>query len=1111
MKKSNRTSTEALRRIETARIEGSYSLNLSGVTLNEIPSEIGELKELRVLNLGERSEFDGTGSWWNHELDSNCEHNFDDLTPIQSLTQLVALSIAGCSRITELRPLLHLENLKQLDLEYCRSLRDISALAQLKQLRALVLNPGWEDTCLDDFGALEPLTELRILHLSGCEKLYEIDVLSNMTRLQELELSGQICDLNALRDMRELRSLNSYCDRLGDIGALAGLKALRRLNLRGSNVRDLAPIGHLSSLEELELSDCSAVVSWAPVSNLKKLRSLNLSQNSRLTDLRALAGLSNLRELDLSYCKSLSDLNPLTVLTRLEELNLSDCEQLRDGSPLGRMPSLSTLDFSDCKNLTNFTFLKTLQNLRELRLDNCRGSFAPIRDLLDGMKELSIRECQFDDLPQELISKDWNDNAVERIRAHFADLQDGAVVDAELKLFVLGNGGVGKTQLSRRLRGEPFDPSIPSTHGIHLGEFKIAPKAGEPEIQLCCWDFGGQDIYHGTHALFLQRHGIFLILWAPSHETGETKVGALTVKNRPLAYWLDYVRGLAGLKSPILIVQGQCDDGPPPAPRESPTDFEHLENLFVSSQTGRGPSELKKSLGRAVSKLMKDRPLQKIGAGRVKVRERIRELQKAGVRTLEIEKFRELCAEVGKVHNPDALLDYLHTSGVVFFKSGLFKNSIVLDQTWAIEAIYSFFDRQKTAPLLRDGRFSLGQLSSIVWPNLSAAEQKVVLEMMRSCGICFPADTRANGLEESQHEFIVPDLLPEWSQARASIIDRLRAGAADEEANVKYRFLHDGILRSFLAKIGDQAGDDAVYWKYGCWFCEAKSQSVILVQAKTGYSAEAPGRGEIQLQAWGKTASSLLDSLVRMLLEVPASETPEVERKARERGRKRVGGRRREERNLAGAPVERMAIVPRSRLPDDGSRRVFLSYAWGDGSETGQEREIFVESLCKRLAEWDYEVIRDKNSIRTGDLISTFMKTMAAADRVIILLSEKYLRSFYCMTELHEIYRTSRAEKDQFLSRLIPIKSSDTAIETIKDRTKHARFWKEEYESLRDDVSGGLLGPTDLGQWARIGRWVLDVNEMLASINDQLLPTGFEAIAKSNFSEVRDLLDRNKP
>ena len=49
-------------------------------------------------------------------------------------------------------------------------------------------------------------------------------------------------------------------------------------------------------------------------------------------------------------------------------------------------------------------------------------------------------------------------------------------------------------------------------------------------------------------------------------------------------------------------------------------------------------------------------------------------------------------------------------------------------------------------------------------------------------------------------------------------------------------------------------------------------------------------------------------------------------------------------------------------------------------------------------------MVRDKTSLRYGDLISTFMKTLGQSNLVIVVLSAKYLYSTYCMTELHALY-----------------------------------------------------------------------------------------------------------
>lgn len=70
-----------------------------------------------------------------------------------------------------------------------------------------------------------------------------------------------------------------------------------------------------------------------------------------------------------------------------------------------------------------------------------------------------------------------------------------------IKLFVLGNGSAGKTQICRRLNDQAFDPNIPSTHGIDLGKITlISANEDKPEIVAHVWDFGGQDIYHGWTA-----------------------------------------------------------------------------------------------------------------------------------------------------------------------------------------------------------------------------------------------------------------------------------------------------------------------------------------------------------------------------------------------------------------------------------------------------------------------------------------------------------------------------------------------------------------------------------------------------------------------------------
>jgi internalin A len=177
-------------------------------------------------------------------------------------------------------------------------------------------------------------------------------------------------------------------------------------------------------------------------------------------------------KLDLSGLSGLNRLpRELKKLTSLQTLNLSECWRLSgDLSPLAGLTSLQALDFSGCGQLTDLSPLADLISLQTLDLSGCTGvsKFAPLEARVSTLQSISLFGCRFDDLPVEVCGDKHYQNVICELRAHLADLQSGRFYDAELKFFILGNGGVGKTQLSRRLRNLPYDPKVSTTHGIEL-------------------------------------------------------------------------------------------------------------------------------------------------------------------------------------------------------------------------------------------------------------------------------------------------------------------------------------------------------------------------------------------------------------------------------------------------------------------------------------------------------------------------------------------------------------------------------------------------------------------------------------------------------------------
>jgi internalin A len=263
---------------------------------------------------------------------------------------------------------------------------------------------------------------------------------------------------------------------------LARLTSLKSLSLKKCKQfsGDLRLLAELKSLQSLELSECELSGDLRPLAGLTSLQTLDLSGCTRLIGgLSPLAGLTSLQTLDLAICEQLTgDLSPLAGLTSLQTLALAGCEQLRGGlSPLAELKSLHWLDLHGCAWIRRFS---------------------PLESLLPTLHELYLAGCKFEDLPSEICGSDFEQNVVHEVRAHYKDLESEQRIDVEVKVLFLGNGGTGKTQLCRRLQGMDYDRNVPTTHGVKLSETKVDLDGLAEPVRLSLWDFGGQEIYHGS-------------------------------------------------------------------------------------------------------------------------------------------------------------------------------------------------------------------------------------------------------------------------------------------------------------------------------------------------------------------------------------------------------------------------------------------------------------------------------------------------------------------------------------------------------------------------------------------------------------------------------------
>ncbi|HYH65902.1 MAG TPA: leucine-rich repeat domain-containing protein [Urbifossiella sp.] len=934
---------------------------------------------------------------------------------------------------------------------------DLSRLESLRRLPPQLL--GW--------------MELRALNLSSCRGLADAAPLAALTNLTTLDLADTW---------------------VTDAAPLAALANLTDLNLSSTGVTDAAPLTALTNLTDLKLA-YTGVTDAAPLAALTNLTTLSLN-STRVTDVAPLAALANLIDLDLGHT-GVTNAAPLAALTNLTYLILN-YTKVTDATPLAALTNLTHLRLFACKQLTDSTPLAVLTNLTILSLSYSRGlAFAPLRPLLPRLVNLYLHEAQFTDLPPDVCSGEAGENQLDNVRAYYADLEAGTARDAEVKLFVLGNGRVGKTQLRRRLCGHDYDDTVPTTHGVQLEQFTLDGLDADVRVNL--WDFGGQDIYHGSHALFLDAHAVFVVLWHPDFEDGEVVEGGVRMTNRPLAYWLDYVRSEAGPDAVVLVVQARCDarGDEKPLP-QADLDGLHARTLSVSARTGRGLDVFRAELRLAVRDLLDARPPYQIGVGRAAVRDRLRAMIAADrdhepsarrYRTLPRAAFAALCAEVGGVSSPDALLTFLHRSGVVFSRPGMFGDQIILDQQWALDAVYTVFDRARVLPVFRDhGRFTRTDLAHLAWQAYSVNEQKLFLGMMKECDICFEARERHAG-GEKEPVYVAPELLPEDRDTVDRVLaGRVPRGRPPASANARLRFLHDGVLRSVLARVGRVYGDRATYWRWGCFLYDGRTDSRAVIEAARGGPADGPGGGTIAVRVWGDQPGDVLRALVQLVNAAAGRRTPAWD----------------DER-----PVEperaAPALVPAE--PPDDERVVAISYGHGDDrDDKGRDRGRFVDGLEAVMPGWGIRPLRDVNELKNLGLIREFVLTIGRSRRVVLVLSEKYLRSAYCMSELHAVWQYALGDHAEFASRVAPcVLEADLGLGDWRGRKRWADHWRAEHAAMT--AAAADLGRDDKVLWHEIGRWVQDVPDMLSFVSNMVAVRGFAALTADGYAAVRAMID----
>jgi len=647
----------------------------------------------------------------------------------------------------------------------------------------------------DDIPAFWLPTALQRMRMSMCQNTYLLDEAGNVIALNLYQNGLTHFEFKKPTEWQYLRVLFLAENLLSQLWVPAALSRLECLdisdNLELSTIEFEAPLPMLDTLE---------------------------GSDSGLTQLELSAGFQYLKKIDLSRSK-LQSLIFQGDCPALEWLDLSGNQLQSLVFPPG-FQDLAYLYLTKNPNLKTLQIPQALSKLEVLNVDECNLEELPMDTILSpGLVSLYANGNTPKNIPYIFLGTSNSQNCLQKARLWFAEIKRAPTErNKQIKLMLLGNGSAGKSTLLCALENGKCTckDRHESTHGVQL---KTLQKG---EVVFNAWDFGGQEIYHGTHRLFMESPAVQLVLFDPQIEQaaleGRLRPDRLNdelVADQPIEYWYETAVALSK-KSQFLFVQNKLDESPQEDARIRNYARDHqAEFLHISALSGAQVDDVEYFMGKRAKTLPDYNML--MPASWLAVRDFF--AQNLDKRTVTLEFFEQLCVEK-KVHPETTTLlrDYLHHSGFIYYHPNL-QDTIIVDQNWALNAIYKLLDRE--APYYKDfrnqrhGQVMAYRIFELFGDGYTPEQKRLFLSFMESCGICFKLNTAYSDDEEIAEsdvyvfsEFLSPD----------------KSSSAEKDWNKRteevytFRHSHDYINRyaiaAFIAALGRKT-DISYIWRNG--------------------------------------------------------------------------------------------------------------------------------------------------------------------------------------------------------------------------------------------------------------------------------------------------------
>ncbi|XP_062025343.1 TMV resistance protein N-like [Rosa rugosa] len=345
---------------DMGHLESLEELHVNGTSIRELPSSIGRLERLLLLEM------------------EDCKDLMCLPISVGGLKSLKIVNISGCSKLNNLPE--ELGRLACLEEVYASgtSIQELPcSIGMLEGLVSMSLRDCKHLVCLPS--SVGGLKSLKVVNISGCSKLDKLPKeLGHIVCLEKVDASGTSirelpCSIGmleglvsmSLRDCKHLVCLPS---------SVGGLKSLKYLNLSGCSKLDKLPdeFGLVACLEKLDVSGSGMREVPSFIGLLKNLKQLSLAgckgQSPKSWNMMFKSFQLFRKRSHIPAGLSLASLSGLHSLTKLD---LSDCNLSEIPNDFGCLSSLTVLDLGENQFVRLPESIRQLSRLECLHLDSC--------------------------------------------------------------------------------------------------------------------------------------------------------------------------------------------------------------------------------------------------------------------------------------------------------------------------------------------------------------------------------------------------------------------------------------------------------------------------------------------------------------------------------------------------------------------------------------------------------------------------------------------------------------------------------------------------------------------------------------------------------------------